>query len=160
MNIRTFKLVAGLALGTLTGLASAAALDVSSGSAGFVGTPPAGAFSDVYTFSVLTPTTLTGIVTSVVNGGQDVDFLSLTLTGPTGPLTFSQVNADPFEIWTISTGELNAGSYTLTLVGSNSAAAGTYSGNIALAPVPEPETYALMLAGIAAVGFVVMRRRG
>jgi hypothetical protein len=31
--------------------------------------------------------------------------------------------------------------------------------NFAATPVPEPETYALMLAGLAAVGFVVNRRR-
>lgn len=31
--------------------------------------------------------------------------------------------------------------------------------NITLAPVPEPSTYALMFAGIAAVGFVTLRRK-
>lgn len=159
MNIRTLTLAAGLALSTFAGLASAVAVDVSSGSAGFVNTPPAGAFTDIYTFTLPVATTLTGIVSSVVNGGQDVDFTSLTLTGPTGPLTFAQISFDPFEIWTISTATLSPGAYTLTLIGTNSVAVATYAGNIALAAVPEPETYALMLAGVAAVGFVVMRRR-
>ena len=132
---------------------------MSSGSAGFVNTPPAGAFTDVYTFTLSVPTTLTGIVSSVVSGAQDIDFTSIVLTGPTGPTSFAMISPDPFEIWTISTGTLAAGAYTLTLMGTNSPAIATYTGNIAIASVPEPETYALMLAGVAAVGFVVMRRR-
>ncbi|MCR5867505.1 FxDxF family PEP-CTERM protein [Aquincola sp. J276] len=37
--------------------------------------------------------------------------------------------------------------------------AGVFSGELVMAPVPEPETYALMLAGLGAVGFVAWRRR-
>ena len=40
--------------------------------------------------------------------------------------------------------------------------ADTYGGsldNVSLAPVPEPETYALMLAGLGAVGFMARRRK-
>lgn len=33
------------------------------------------------------------------------------------------------------------------------------AGDAVMAPIPEPETYALMLAGLAAVGFVAVRRR-
>ncbi|MCR5864188.1 FxDxF family PEP-CTERM protein [Aquincola sp. J276] len=36
---------------------------------------------------------------------------------------------------------------------------GNLQGSLVLAPVPEPETYALMLAGLAAVGFAARRRR-
>jgi hypothetical protein len=160
MNIRKLTMATGLALSVYTSWASAIAIDLSSGSAGFVNTPPAGAFTDAYTFSLPIAMTLSGIVSSVVNGAQDVDFTSMVLTGPSGPLNFTLINGDPFEIWTISTGTLNAGSYVLTLVGTNSDAIGTYAGNIAIAAVPEPGTYALMLAGVAAVGFVVLRRRG
>ena len=34
------------------------------------------------------------------------------------------------------------------------------SANYSLTPVPEPETYALMLAGLGAMGFVARRRKG
>ena len=36
---------------------------------------------------------------------------------------------------------------------------GYYTFTAIAAAVPEPETYAMMLAGVAAIGFVVMRRR-
>ena len=140
-------------------MAGAVAIDLSSGSAGFVNTPPAGSFVDVYTFTLTTATTLTGIVSSALNGGQDVDFTSLVITGPSGPASFSLINPDPFEIWTISTGVLNAGAYTLTLTGTNTVSTGTYSGNIAIAAVPEPRTYAMMLAGLVGIGFMYLRRR-
>ena len=159
MKVGARSWMAGLVLAASTGMAGAVAIDLSSGSTGFVNTPPAGAFVDVYTFTLPIATTLTGVVSSVVNGGQDVDFNSLVITGPSGPVSFSQVSFDPFEIWTISTGVLNAGAYTLTVTGTNSASIGTYAGNIAIAAVPEPRTYALMLAGMVGIGFMSLRRR-
>lgn len=55
---------------------------------------------------------------------------------------------------------LNAGSYALAVTGFTSGSmGGTYTGVLAAAPVPEPETYALMLAGLGIVGFIASRRR-
>lgn len=36
---------------------------------------------------------------------------------------------------------------------------GTYLGTLSAAPIPEAKTYAMMLAGLGLVGFVVLRRR-
>jgi hypothetical protein len=64
--------------------------------------------------------------------------------------------------WTVGNGtnavSLAAGSYYYTVLGG---AVGTASYAIAssAAPVPEPETYALLGAGLGIIGFVASRRR-
>ena len=72
-----------------------------------------------------------------------------TLTGPNGP------ELDPFG--------LVAGQYILSLSGTTDGVGGsaTYSGTIHAnytAAIPEPSTYALMLLGLAGIGFVARRR--
>jgi hypothetical protein len=52
--------------------------------------------------------------------------------------------------------------YTLTLTGTNSAGIASYGGNLAVMPisaVPEPASFALMLAGASVVLFLARRRR-
>jgi hypothetical protein len=58
----------------------------------------------------------------------------------------------------------NFGGNTETLTGasltSSFVASATGAGTeLFLAPIPEPETYALILAGIGALGFIARRRR-
>ena len=85
------------------------------------------------------------------------------LTGTGGSVSFTQLTSDPVEVWATPGGRFSsgAGTYMLTLTGTNSAAIGSDKGNIAVTAVPEPEpaTLALLLlSGMAAVGSLVRRR--
>jgi hypothetical protein len=113
--------------------AAAAPVDLSSGSAGFVSTPGGGGFSDLYTFTLASSTTVNVLLGSVVDGNQNLDFSAVTLSGPAGTFSAQAFAADPFESWAIRNAVLTPGAYTLLAAGTNSAAAGTYAGTIALA---------------------------
>ena len=52
----------------------------------------------------------------------------------------------------------NLSSLSITMVGYQSSAYAAID-NLALAPVPEPETYAMMLAGLGLLGFLGRRRK-
>lgn len=122
-----------VALGGLSTGVAATPVDLSSGSAGFMSTPGGGGFSDVYTFTLASATTVNVLLSSVVGGSQNVDFANVFLSGPSGQLTAAALTGDPYESWVIGGAALGPGAYTLTASGTNSAAAGTYVGNIALA---------------------------
>ena len=139
-------------------------LDLSSGSSGFSNTPIAGSFVDTLTFALPVSSLSNGSVTTVVNGNQDLDFTSVALAGPSGAFAFSMLLGDPVEVWALpgSGALLGAGVYTLTLTGTNSAGVASYGGNFAvmpISPVPEPASFALMLAGASVVLFLARRRR-
>ena len=139
-------------------------IDLSSGSGFFGNTPIPGAFVDTLTFTVTTGSTFNGSITSALNGTQDVDFTSIVVTP--GALAFASLLGDPVEVWATPAAGfgLVPGVYTLTLTGTNSASMGSYAGNLALTPglpvaMPEPETYAMLFAGLGIVGLVARRRR-
>ena len=146
--------------------AALGSIDLSSGSGFFGNTPIAGAFVDTLTFTVTTASTFSGSITSVVNGTQDVDFMSIIVTP--GALSFASVLGDPVEVWATPAAGfgLTPGVYTLTLTGTNSASVGSYAGNLAVTPglpstsVPEPESFAMLFAGLGIVGLLARRRRG
>jgi PEP-CTERM motif len=60
---------------------------------------------------------------------------------------------------TVFLGTLLAGNYHLDMYGTLGAGMGQYSVSLQAMPVPEPSTYALLLAGLGAVAFVARRRR-
>ncbi|TFW19062.1 PEP-CTERM sorting domain-containing protein [Massilia arenosa] len=163
MKLKTLAAAAVLALGT-TGYAFA---DDQSFDAGSIPLSPdmwaqtvmhqAGSFTDTFTFSIQA-----GDLSSSANplnvklGNVDVfniSNLSYTIWSGSDNLgTFAGDN-------TTFTNTLAAGDYVVKVMGdADGAMGGTYGIAMQLAAVPEPETYAMLLAGLGLVGFMSRRR--
>ena len=144
-------LASALAAGFAPAFAADQVVDLSSGGASFIGTSPlldggddvisfvnlaAGTYDFLFTFSSQNVTgltaTLNGQVATIVPLGTTMAFAGL-----------SGSSSSPF---------------MLTLTGTAGATA-LYSGELTVKAVPEPETYALLLAGLGVLGFVARRRR-
>lgn len=156
-NVKT--LVLALSLTAVSFAANAkdyAAVEVTPGQFTFENTAPTATFSDKISFSVLSTSDLVGTISGT-------SFKNFTLSA--------------FDLYTsagslVSTGSFNnlsgkasvgfvsdnglTGNFYLLVAGKTNG--GTYNGNISLSPVPEPESYAMMLAGLGLMGFVARRR--
>lgn len=85
-------------------------------------------------------------VNALIGGGDDVNKGAWSFDGTTGSTTNSVT--------------LSAGSYFYSVTGwASGIAGGQYTLASAITPVPEPETLAMMLAGLGAVGFLARRRK-
>jgi hypothetical protein len=132
-------------------------------------------FADHFTFSVTgtTGSNFDAIISSIsrtANTGLDISGLSLyrvgggTGTGGTAGDTLvmngTSVNSGAMDVWSLSTDSLTAGNYYVLVSGnlvSNTSA--SFGGAVMLAPVPEPETYGMMLAGLGVLGLLARRRK-
>jgi hypothetical protein len=91
-------------------------------------------------------------VTSTAPGSTSQQF---TATG----LGFSSTNGNQSFSQYVQFSGLN-GSKILSLAFDNTTATDAFeSANYSITPVPEPETYALMMAGLGVVGFIARRRK-
>jgi hypothetical protein len=122
-------------------------------------------FADKFTFAVTgTTSTLDAVISSISNSastGLDITGLSLYSSSNALVSTGMMKSTGSIDVWTLSTTNLTAGNYYLQVNGSvMSNAAGSFGGAISMAaPVPEPETYGMMLGGLGLLGFMARRRK-
>ena len=123
---------------------------------------PTGAFTEDFLFNLDAVQQFSVSMTNsyTISTGE-ILFFSAVLTPPgvpTGQLVLDP--GPPTQTLAGSFGPLSAGLYTLTVTGTAAGDYGaTYGMSAAAVPVPEPETYALLLAGLGVVGFMASRRK-
>jgi len=145
--------IAIAAIAALAGPAFAAdqSIDLSSMEASFAYTAPIlDGGSDVITFTGLAAGTYDFLLTI---SAQNISGLTADLNGQAVGMTNygSRVTLGYLESQTLAP-------MLLTLMGTPNAQA-QYSIDMSVSAVPEPGTYALLLAGLGAIGFVAKRRR-
>lgn len=96
------------------------------------------------------------------DGGLPVKLLDVSVAGTTGSASY-ETNAPAFGPWVLQTlnfNVANADVYTLAFQSADlSGAYGPVIGEVSIAAVPEPSTWAMVILGFAGVGFVAYRRR-
>ncbi|QHJ00818.1 PEP-CTERM sorting domain-containing protein [Xylophilus rhododendri] len=157
--------------------AQATSLGVISGTTTFSGSTTAGPYDQPFSFSLATSNSTVFVLLEIdssasagISGAAlyagDLSSVADAL-GPaiaTGTVSTSNpvgTGGATFLVQTLagSTPVLTAGQdYTLFVTGTGIGNS-SYAGVIALAPVPEPETLAMLLAGLGMMGAVVQRRR-
>ncbi|HUG25010.1 FxDxF family PEP-CTERM protein [Piscinibacter sp.] len=126
-------------------------------------------FSDVYAFSVSNIGLGAGVVfdfaldplPNLPGPEFDIEFSSITFLD--AALTVLAHDADGSDGWSLLTLLPTSGSYSFVVEGTAVGNfGGTYAGVLTTfvpSPIPEPGTYALLLAGLGVVGFVAKRRK-
>lgn len=121
-------------------------------------------FSDKFSFTTWATGEVSGYITALGGGdknGLAINGFSLFDSNGTQLLSGLQESSGNLDLWTFNYGNLAAGTYWVQVNGNvlgNGRA--DYNGGVglALAPVPEPETYAMMLAGLGLLGFAARRK--
>jgi hypothetical protein len=134
-----------------------------------------GTFTDVFTFDTSRPFDVAASLTSVYLNSphtEDLDITAFSLyrydpstmavlgTAIAG-VDESRFGANPTDAWSLSAYGLRAGAYALRVDGRvRGAGGGTFGGDLAVAPVPEPQTWSMLLAGLGMAGALAQRRKG
>ena len=122
-------------------------------------------FNDVFTFNVTQPSALNVVLTSqstsALTGLNLTGFGLYSSTGDTLLLGGTQELSGATDKWSLSFANLAAGAYYMKVSGDivfSTGAAFSANGSLVSA-VPEPETYAMLLAGLGLLGCMARRRQ-
>jgi hypothetical protein len=152
------------------GVASAApsfAIDPMTGFGSFTDSKPAtGSFTDYFTFN-MPSTATTGLSGIHVTGNSPlIDFTYLGLFQGTVGLgqyvtSASSIGAQTLDLTSFILPGANPypNAYYVEVMGKASNGNPGYGGTISVSPVPEPKTYAMLLAGLGLLAFTARRRR-
>jgi hypothetical protein len=122
-------------------------------------------FADRFTFSVTGTVgqNLDAIVASVshtADVGLDITNFRLYDGSDTLISTGTSIQSGAVDVWRMAGNNLSAGDYTIrvdgTLVSDDGA---SFGGAMMLMPVPEPETYGMMLGGLGVLSLLARRRK-
>ncbi len=106
-----------------------------------------GSFSYAYTFTLDNVSTLTGDLDKLWG---NVSFTGVSIGGTSAALAAGD---------TFSFANMAAGTYTLLVSLNSKSFTHGWGGSLVAAPVPEPQTVAMLLAGLGLMGAVAARRR-
>ncbi|WP_179958421.1 FxDxF family PEP-CTERM protein [Chitinimonas arctica] len=100
-------------------------------------------------------------VLSKINNRQasSIGNFAATLFGPNGATAWTYMSTNKSQILSYD-GALSSGAYSLVVTGLAGTIGGKYAieMNASADPIPEPETYAMFLAGIGLIGTIARRR--
>jgi len=166
MKIKSFVAASLLAIASVGSFAGVTSLGTLTTSGASFGTVAAGSFSDNWQFDLGSRSNVGASLTNIqfsfglstfgaitsfaaLLDGTVLNLLSVPVAVPGGTVTTNVLYGSK---------TLDAGLHTLNVSGFAGATGASYGGSIAVAPVPEPETYAMLLVGLGLMGAVVRRR--
>ena len=162
-----------LALQFPTATLAATNLGVISGTTGITENVSTGSFDNLYNFTVAARGDVAYALTSIlflskgatISGaslyrGTSSSMAAINPANLIASATSVPFNSGDFTITTTAgdaPGLSHLDSYTLVVSGTSDSSS-AYTGAITLSPVPEPETFALLSAGLGMMGFMIRRR--
>ena len=115
-------------------------------------------FDDFFTFSLTSANDVNAAVISMRSRAADLNLTAFNLIGDGVNVIGTMLSSDP-RSWSLEALNVQPGFYKLEVAGVVDGKGGSFGGNINVVPVPEPETWGMMVAGLGLLGVAATRRK-